>query len=231
MVVINFPFVQGFLYMRRYNDKRYYSNIIVARVTRRRPVRDFLVGFLKMLVFIAMVVIIATQAFIVSNYKTTHNEKSSYLLVLGARVYGTEISLSLKSRLDKALQYAQVYPDCKIIVSGGQGYGEDIAEAYAMKEYLVSKGIDSSRIITEDKAKSTYENFKFASEILRQIDVPKNEKITVVTNDFHIFRSKLIAKRQHMNCAFIAAPTPLKVLVQNHLRESFAIIKSLLMDF
>lgn len=217
--------------MRRYNDKRYYSNIIVARVTRRRPVRDFLVGFLKMLVFIAMVVIIATQAFIVSNYKTTHNEKSSYLLVLGARVYGTEISLSLKSRLDKALEYVQVYPDCKIIVSGGQGYGEDIAEAYAMKEYLVSKGIDSSRIITEDKAKSTYENFKFASQILRQIDVPKDEKITVVTNDFHIFRSKLIAKRQHMNCVFIAAPTPLKVLVQNHVRESFAIIKSLLMDF
>lgn len=213
-----------------YDSKRYYSNIIVARVRRRRPLRDFLLALFKNLVFVALVSFIATQGFIISYYKADNIEKSNFVLVLGARVYGIEISLSLKSRLDKALEYAQRYPDCKIIVSGGQGYGEDIAEAYAMKEYLASKGIDPSRIITEDKAKSTHENFKFAKKLLEEMNVDDNEKIIVVTNDFHVFRSKLLARRQRMNCSFIAAPTPLKVLAQSHFRESFAIIKSLLFD-
>ena len=217
--------------MRKYNDKRYYSNIIVARVRRRRPLRDFLVGLFKGLVFIVVLVVIATQAFIFSFYSYSDAGKSDYILILVARVHGTEVSPSLKSRLDKALEYIHMYEDSRIIVSGGQGYGEDIAEAYAMKQYLVDKGIDSERIIIEDKAKSTHENFKFAKKILEEMNVDSNQNIIVVTNDFHVFRSKLLAKRHRMNCSFVAAPTPSGVLIQSHLRESFAIIKSLLLDF
>ena len=57
-----------------------------------------------------------------------------------------------------------------IIVSGGRGRGEDITEASAMKDYLVSKGINKDMIIMEDKSKTTKENFDFSKKIIEHIN-------------------------------------------------------------
>ena len=62
-----------------------------------------------------------------------------YLLILGCRVRGLEITKSLRYRLDAALAYLEQNEKhskdntqnktIRIIVSGGQGPGEDISEA------------------------------------------------------------------------------------------------------
>ena len=61
---------------------------------------------------------------------------AAYLIVLGAQVRGRKITDSLLRRLDAAIPYLLQYVETTVIVSGGQGPGEDITEAEAMAEYL-----------------------------------------------------------------------------------------------
>ncbi|NBK97164.1 MAG: YdcF family protein, partial [Erysipelotrichia bacterium] len=83
------------------------------------------------------------------------------MIVLGAGLYGDQISSALKRRLKQALYYAQRYPEVQIVVSGGQGANETMSEAMAMKMYLIKQGIASTRIIMEDRSTSTYTNFLY----------------------------------------------------------------------
>ena len=48
------------------------------------------------------------------------------VIVLGAGVNGTEPSLSLRTRLDKAVDYLERWPDIPAVLTGGTGYGEEI---------------------------------------------------------------------------------------------------------
>ena len=78
-------------------------------------------------------------------------------------VKATTPSLTLKSRLDTAIEYLNITKDdTYIVVSGGQGNGENISEAKAMQRYLIQKGIEEEKIILEDKSTSTNENFKYS---------------------------------------------------------------------
>lgn len=132
------------------------------------------------------------------------------------------MSKALKRRLDTALIYLNDNPDSKIIVSGGQGKGEEISEALAMKNYLVSMGINEMRIMMEDQSTNTEENIRFSQSFING----KNQKIVVVTNKFHVFRATLIAKKQGMiNVEGLGAPTDDILVIHYHVREFFAIVK------
>ena len=48
------------------------------------------------------------------------------MIVLGAKVNGTEVSNTLKLRLDEAIEYYNKHKSVNIIVSGGQGNYENI---------------------------------------------------------------------------------------------------------
>ena len=77
---------------------------------------------------------------------------ADYLIVLGAAVHGDTPSLSLVERLRAAKDYLDAHPNTVAIVSGGQGSGENMSEAQAMYDWLRKSGIDTDRIIKEDKA-------------------------------------------------------------------------------
>lgn len=157
-------------------------------------------------------------------YKGNSNpdKNADYVIVLGAQVKGTVPSKALTSRLDTASQYLKDNPDTKVIVSGGQGKGEDISEALAMKNYLVSMGTEASRIIMEDKSTNTEENIRFSQSSI----VNKNQHIVIVTNKFHVFRAISIAKKQGMtNVEGLGAPSDDILVIHYHVREFFAIVK------
>lgn len=155
------------------------------------------------------------------------------VVVLGAGVNGTEPSLSLRTRLDAALTYLEDNPDIPVVLTGGTGYGEEISEAQCMYDYLTAHGVDSGRLILEDRASNTAENFAFSKELLVEQGVdPAEDRVAVVTNDFHIARSRLIAARQGYGYAFgIPARLPWRHLEVNYyLREAFAMVKTFLFD-
>lgn len=113
-----------------------------------------------------------------------------YLIVLGAHVDGTRLTLALLERTRRALQYLEKNPDTKAVLSGGKGEGEDISEALAMREYLVAHGIDPERLILEERSTSTAENLKFSLDL-----IGLDHSVGVVTNHFHVFRGTAIGRK------------------------------------
>ncbi|MGL5379525.1 YdcF family protein [Clostridium sp.] len=185
----------------------------------------------RVIISVCLAIFIIGQCFIIG-YPKWDTSRADYVLVLGAGINGTKISTTLKQRLDRAIKYLSIN-DVNIIVSGGMGPGEDITEAEAMKSYLVSKGVNESKIIVEDKSTSTSENFKFSKDVIEKYtgeDV-KDLSFKVVTSDFHAFRSSILAKRNgYENVSFytnITIPTLMPIM---YTREFFALIKSYLFD-
>ena len=77
---------------------------------------------------------------------------SATVIVLGCLVSPNgEPSLSLENRIQKAAEYLQAHPEAVCIVSGGQGSLEPVSEASVMARELEELGIDSGRILQEDR--------------------------------------------------------------------------------
>ena len=172
----------------------------------------------------------AIEGTIIANGKSRDYKDTSYVIILGAGVWGTTISPALDERLKAGVSYLEKYPESIAIVSGGQGRGEDITEAEAMKRYLVERGIDEKRIIKEDKSTSTMENFQYSRRILKELTGRDIREISIITSNFHIFRAKMLAKRNGFTPYAISCKTPASVLVFNYFREYFALIKSFFID-
>ena len=178
--------------------------------------RAFLVG-------VSYLLIVSLFLGIYGNYDTV-DYREDVLVVLGAAVHGETVSLPLKYRLDKAIEYAQKNPDAIIVVSGGQGPQEAVTEAYAMQQYLLQHGV-SNLILKEERATSTYENFIYSKELLDE-RLDKEYRIAFVTNDFHIYRSQQTAKQAGVETVtFLHGKTAWYNLVHNYLRESLAVTK------
>lgn len=142
------------------------------------------------------------------------------VIVLGAGLKGDQITSSLQYRLDEALNYYKQYPNTSFIVSGGQGKDEYLSEALAMKNYLVNHGMKEELIILEDQSTSTYENFKFSKQF-----IDPNDKVMIITNGFHIYRSHLIASRLGIEAYTLPAKSHMPSLINFYIREFFAYIK------
>lgn len=152
------------------------------------------------------------------------------VIVLGAAVRGDKVTLPLKMRLDKAVEYHHKNPDALIVVTGGQGLQEFVTEAYAMEKYLVENGIDKDKIIKEEKATSTFENMKFSKEMLDNY-FETDYSLAVITNNFHIFRGTAFAKNMgFQNVTHLHAGLQWYNLAPCFLRESLAVIKMIILD-
>ena len=173
--------------------------------------------------FIILFIFVEYNIIAKSNLKEVN--RSDFIIVLGAQLYGEEPSFDLVKRLDASLIVLNGSPDAKIILSGGQGPGENITEAEAMKRYLVSRGVNGDNIFEEDRATNTYENIMFSKEIMDGFYV-NNPSVTVVTNDSHMYRAlyicnKLGVKAYGYTCPVY--PTHEKIM---YLREFFAVVKT-----
>ncbi|MGE5678887.1 MAG: YdcF family protein [Pseudomonadota bacterium] len=166
-------------------------------------------------------------------YGGSSNEeiKAEYLMILGGGLNKDRITPTVQERLLTGIRYLEKYPEAKVIVSGGLGFGETVTEAEAMEEYLVTEGISPDRIISEDKATSTMENFIFSRRILEKNGRLKDNRLVIVTNDFHMYRSKLLARRNGFEPFGISCSTPLYIRANCYIREYFALIKSFLFDW
>lgn len=185
-----------------------------------------------MTIFITMILIsfIMIEGLIIIEGRRDADVKVDYVIVLGARLYGEIPSPALLERLKTAKEYLIENKDVKVVVSGGQGLNEDVAEALAMEKYLIDNGIDKNRIIIEDKSTSTFENLKLSLDKIKEVDDKENIEILIASNRYHIFRAKLLAKRLGMNPYGLPAKTPPIIILKSYIREYFAIIKSFFLD-
>ena len=149
-----------------------------------------------------------------------------FVIILGSKINndGTLTPL-LKGRVDKAIEFGNKQYEVtkkKIIYvpSGGQGSDETIAEATAIKNYLLEKGIKEKQILIEDKSTSTIENMKFSKEKIDEVN--KEAKISFSTTNYHVFRSGVIANRQGIDCEGMGSKTKWYFYTNALIREFIA---------
>ncbi len=189
-----------------------------------------LIFITKIIIIIFIVSFLIIEGLIIIDGNRVSSEKVDYIIVLGARVYEETPSPALMERLKTAEEYLKENNVTKVVVSGGQGEGENIAEAFAMGQYFEERGIEQSEIIFEDKSRNTFENLKMSINKIKEHDVRDDIKVLIVSNKHHIFRAKFLAKRLGVKAYGLGAKIPPSIILHSYLREYFAVIKSFMFD-
>jgi uncharacterized SAM-binding protein YcdF (DUF218 family) len=181
--------------------------------------------WLRYLISAGIIFMVCMIAFIaiVGQIDTATFEEDA-VIILGAGIRGEAVTLPLAYRLDKGVEYINKNPNAVVVVTGGQGPQENITEALAMEKYLISKGISDNKIIKEEKATSTYENFKFSKTLLDE-HFKRPYKITCITNDFHIYRAGQLAKIVGIDATSYSARLQWYAVPITYLREFLAVLK------
>ena len=159
-----------------------------------------------------------------ANHNPDYNK--DFIIILGSKINkdGTLTPL-LKGRADKAIEFAKKqYENANkkivFIPSGGKGKDEVIAEAEAIKKYLLKAGINKNQIIIEDKSTNTIENMRYSKDKIDKIN--KNGNIVYSTTNYHVFRSGVIAYNQGIECEGIGSKTKWYFYTNALIREFIA---------
>lgn len=182
---------------------------------------------IKILMILILIFLLSSIYIGFSIYSFANNDvkKSDGIIVLGCRVREETPSVSLERRMKTALDLYNKGYGKKIILSGGQGEGEDISEAEAMRRYFVSKGVTEKDLILEDKSTTTYENFEFSKKLMDEKNI---KSIIVVSNGYHLKRASIIAEKFNVDATykgFVLKDYPM-VELQGFIREILATYKS-----
>ena len=177
--------------------------------------------------FWACVLVFAcVEARVISAAKKGPESGAEYVIVLGAQVRGEHPTLVLGARIRAAAEYLRENPEAVAIASGGQGTGEAISEAEAIRRGLLLEGIGTERILLEDRSTSTTENLKFSAELIEKEKPVQDAKVVIVTNDFHVYRALKLSKKQgYADVSGIGATDFFAVTIQYYVREFFAVTK------
>ena len=154
------------------------------------------------------------------------------ILILGCQI-NSDGSLTnlLKGRADRAVEFARMQKeasgrDIVFVPSGGRGADEIMSEAEAVRDYLIRSGIPAGRILTEDRSSSTYENFRYSMELIRETAGPGDPKIAFSTTNYHVFRSGAIASAQGIRAEGIGSGTKRYFWINAFIREFIAALHS-----
>ena len=182
---------------------------------------------LSILLAVGCVCFAALEIYILANDATDETREPSAVIILGAGVYGTEPSVSLRVRLDAALAYLADKPDIPVVVSGGQGNAEDITEAECMRRYLTAHGLDGSRILMEEEARNTRENIDNSLAVLAENGTDTSDNIAVVTADYHLARAGILFAQPNFIPVAAHLPQDYWPLTLNYyVREAFALVRA-----
>ncbi|GHU41662.1 membrane protein [Clostridia bacterium] len=152
------------------------------------------------------------------------SKNCDFILVLGCGLKnGETVSPLLAGRLDRAIkQYKLGGKKASFVVSGGQGHDEKVSEAFAMKTYLLQKGIPENHIILEDKSVNTLENMSFSKKLMQELN--PNYNCIVVTSNYHVLRAVILARSVNLNAQGVGGHTAFYYLPAAFIREYIAII-------
>lgn len=193
---------------------------------------------------VGLLLLIVMEIRIFSKMWVVPPENVQYVIILGACVRGIRVTRSLSYRLKKAASYAKRHPGCILVVSGGQGPGEDITEAQAMNSYLQELDISKDRILLEDRSVNTRENIMFSKKIILGYEKKRlsdgfgntaadmqEEALTVAicSNNFHMYRAMALASAAGTWKVYgLAAMTDPFMWLSFTVREGIALFKELL---
>ena len=121
---------------------------------------------------------------------TVSDEPADAAIVLGAAVWGSDVSPVFKERINHALELRRSGKVRRIIFTGGQGNRNELTEASAARQYAIEQGISAADILVEEKSHTTYENLLFA----REVAVARGlKRVLIVSDPLHMKRAVTMA--------------------------------------
>ncbi len=155
-----------------------------------------------------------------------------YILILGCQINkdGTLTKL-LQGRTDRAVEFSRMQKqstgkELVFVPSGGKGNDEVIAEAEAIRNYLVSTGIPEKNILVENKSANTFENLRNSARMIREQSDGKKVNIAFSTTNYHVFRAGIFATEQGIRTEGIGAKTKSYFWINAFIREFVATLYS-----
>ncbi|WP_308689959.1 YdcF family protein [uncultured Treponema sp.] len=188
--------------------------------------------FLGVFVFLCAVICGVNLFFICNPRLSDGKEKVQYVILLGGGITkDAELTLSVQNRVRVAGEYLKKQPQAISVVTGGKGRFAPCPESDVLKPALESYGIEEKRVLAENMAKDTIENFLFSVKILSEhenktVQEILNAPVAVVTSDFHLARAERLAKRIGFTDVYgVASKTPALFVLNSYSREICSYIK------
>ena len=161
---------------------------------------------------------------------TDYTEEAIIVLGCGLNSDGTP-SHTLQNRLDGCIEYHAKNPDSYIVVTGAVSRFGNMTEGASMKKYLVDNGIKADKILVDEKATNTKENFEYSLQLLNGKGVD-TDKVVFVTNSFHIFRARNYALQAGFsNIDVLSVKTDWAVFLPAVIREVCAVAMQMFFKF
>jgi uncharacterized SAM-binding protein YcdF (DUF218 family) len=153
------------------------------------------------------------------------------ILVLGGAVdprlsasYGETVFNTSIARVLAGIALARRHPEAKLALIGGEGefFPTGFAEARATQGFALDEGIAPTRIILEERSRSTHENAVYAKETIRP---QPGETWVLVTSAFHMPRA--VASFAAVGWPVIPYPVDYKIDPRTGLRPNFSLLDGL----
>lgn len=183
------------------------------------PIPIILLGILVLMLIAALI----TGCLILAAGKGTPGS-FRYMILLGAKVEGTEPSPILQDRINVAYTYLSTHEDVICIVSGGKATDRRISEAQCMYDRLVALGIDPDRLWMEDKAINTKQNIRYSMALIEEKTGTRPDTVGVLSSDTHLLRANLLAKRQGISAITVPAPSSHRSSYLKHFLREIPVI-------
>jgi len=182
---------------------------IVLLWTRWRRAGHLLLAFCTLLALIASVAPVGKSMRIVLENRFPVNlelpEKVDGILVLGGIVNETITKsrgqITVGGAISRLIEFAILskrYPDAKLVFTGGSGklLSQDIKEADVLEPLLDVLGVDTERMIYENKSRNTYENATLSKALIKP---GRDENWILITSAFHMPRSMGVFRKAGWN--------------------------------
>jgi uncharacterized SAM-binding protein YcdF (DUF218 family) len=146
-----------------------------------------------------LVVLVAVRIYTFGN--SVVDVKADAAIVLGAAVWGNEVSPVFRERINHAIDLYRSGKVRKVIFTGGQGNSNELTEAEAASRYAIKNGVHPDDILIEDRSHTTYENVVNAKQLA---DANGLKKVLIVSDPLHMKRAVAMAR----DIGFEAYPSP-----------------------
>lgn len=156
-----------------------------------RMIKIMIIGIIILMIAIFSLniyVVNSTKNEIVKEENVSNIDGVDCILILGAGIWGDKPSPMLEDRLKEGITLYKKGTTKKIIMSGDHSR-EDYDEVKIMKEYAESEGVSSEDIFMDHAGFSSYDSVYRAKEIFGV------QKMIIVTQKYHLYRSLYIAKK------------------------------------
>lgn len=175
---------------------------------------------LVVIAFAINIYVIASVKNQIIDIKEVSQNKNDCILILGAGIRRNKPSPMLEDRLSTGVEIYNATATKKILVSGDHTK-EDYNEVAVMKEYLLEHGIPAENIFMDHAGISSYDSIYRAKKIYQA------DKIIIVTQKYHLYRSLYIAKKMGFDEVYgvVADKKRYTNQYKRDIREFFARIK------